>query len=401
MAVILVIIALVILMVAPHEWGHYISARIFGVRAREFSLGMGTKLISYKKGRGVRWFWQDLKEHKKLKVQKQLKKCGLEEQYIREHEADRGKKNFKRDMAVWVDEQLVKEELADFDGHTEWSLRLFPLGGFVRLDEDSEHSEYASLKKWQKCIVLASGAFMNFVTAFVMIVLIAVIFRPLTPTMIVSDVGETMVDSGIQVEDEILTVNGKSYPSPADIIYGVGLGDTNIVDIEVKRGDEVVMLEDVELAIHEEQGVKLNLFDCKFYGKEMTFTNGLKYTFNTMYTGMYSTVLSLKELVTGDIGVSSMTSIIGAGDMIQKQAEVDLYSAFYLIAFILLNVGIFNLLPIPALDGGHIAVNIIEGVTGKKIKMEVLNMISMIFFSLIMLLSLWLMGKDVLMVFFK
>lgn len=401
MMTLLVIIALVLILVIPHEFGHYITARVFGVKAREFSIGMGPRVLSIKRGKGVRGLVKLIKGYKEDKDKENIKSCELMREYDNIHRFagcnnKEGSNKYEYEKNRWVKGRLRELEVEEFDGNTEFSIRALPLGGFVRLDEDNSQSQYSSLKRWKKCIVLFAGAFMNFVTALIIAVIIAIAYRPLVPTMQIAELNGSMIDSGLEIGDEVVKVDGSKYTTPEELMYGVGLGGKDIVDVEVIRDGEEVTIHNVKLESQDAEGIDLKIFNCKFYGKEMSFAGGLKFTFNTIRVGIYSTFLSLKEMITGDVPVKAMSSIVGAGDAVKQVAEVSIGSALYLLIYILISVGVMNLLPIPALDGGHIMVNIIEGITKKKIKEEVLGLISTIVFLALMGFSMVLIGKDLL-----
>lgn len=319
-----ILIALVILMfmITVHELGHYIAGRILGFKINEFAIGMGPKIFS-----------------KKLK-----------------------------------NDQI-------------FSLRCLPLGGFCAFEgEDEDNPSPAAFnnqKPWKRLIVLFSGAFMNFISA-VLIVIIAFScfgdYLPYIHDIYPKESIEQSSENSLQVGDTILEINGKPVLLNVDITKMIQQAG-NTSDILVLRNGEKKLLSGVEkgkYTVESEDGTVKEYFgwgvSVAYGGNERTrFTFGealqrsLPYCFRTAGYVLET----LGGLVTGLIGLDQIGGPITTIDIASQVARSGFANILMLITLISVNLAVFNLLPIPALDGSKMIFVIIEWIRGKPVNRTV------------------------------
>lgn len=310
-----------------HEFGHYITARMFKVGINEFALGMGPKIVS-----------------------KKSKKTGID-----------------------------------------YSLRLLPIGGFVSMvgeDEDSEDENALNNKPvWQRMIIVAAGAFMN-VLVGVLIVLVIVCSSKELGTNVIERFAESspLPQYGLQVNDKIIQVGGQKTHIARDTREAIMFEGTKPVDVTVLRDGKKVVLPDVVFGQITENGLAFGVADIGFYREGRSFSNIIKHTVYYSKSTVNMIWKSLVYLVTGEVGVEQMSGPIGVTNAIGDAAKMGTVYLLDLAAMLALNLGIFNMLPFPALDGGRFVFMLYELVFRKPVKREVEGYIHFAGLCLLMLL---------------
>lgn len=289
-----------------HELGHFLTAKAVGIAVPEFSIGMGPKLF-----------------------------------------------------------QVTR-------GETNYTLRLFPIGGYVAMEGENEESDneraFCNKKPLQKILVVAAGAVMNVLLGFLIMVGI-VCSRPVVSSTQVSYFDPSAVSSQkLELGDEILSINGYKVNTANDLVYAFIDVGTEPVDMKVRRDGKVVELTDVPFAYEEIEGQTIVKLDFKVQGLEKTPLRVLKESWN-MTTGVVKQVwVSFGKLVTGQFEMNQLSGPVGVTQMIGEVASTRNYSSIFLMtAFITINIGIFNLLPLPALDGGRLLFLVLELLRGKPV----------------------------------
>ncbi len=341
-----IIIALLVfgVIIAIHEFGHFIVAKLCGIRVNQFAIGMGPVI---------------------------LKKKGKE---------------------------------------TEYSLRLFPVGGFCAMEgEDNESEDPRAFHRKsipRRIAVVVAGAVMNIILGTILIFITTLLYGDVVSTTVAgfpqkeneSVSASSSEQSGLQVGDTFLSINGNRIFTDMDISYALQTASTTTMDVVVRRGGERVTLEDVTFYNSNTEGV----LDFYVKAKPCTFWNVLQYSFfGTISTGklVWS---SLSDLLTGKYGfqdLSGPVGIIGTIGDAAKQGETfveSLTSVLSLASFITINVGIFNLLPLPALDGGRLIFLLVEAIRRKPLKQEHEGMVHFIGFALLILLMILVTAQDIL-----
>ena len=352
MNVIYTIIAFLVgftLMVLVHEWGHYITGRMFKAKIDEFALGMGPKIY-----------------------QRRSKKTNVL-----------------------------------------FSLRSIPIGGFVKFTGDDEvYGEQApvtdekdpyllpNLAVWKRFIIYAAGAFMNIVLGFVLIVGLLGIFGIETTIPEVGSVIENTpgYTAGLQAGDRFVSINGtvintEDNLAAVDQISSliVGGGELNVV---VERDGELV-----DLVIIPEYDEESKTYKVGFYfgakAEHLPFGELIVTSARTagnMMTMIYQVLGNLIFKGEGAENIGGPVAIISVISSATRQGIMSVISVF---ASLTLNLAVVNMLPFPALDGGKCLLLIIEGITRKPINKKVEGWINLVGFAVLMLLMVLVGAKDI------
>ncbi len=323
-----------------HELGHYLFARKFNVEIEEFSIGMGPKIFS-----------------------RVSKKTGIL-----------------------------------------YSLRLLPIGGYVSMNgEDSEsESENAFGNKpvWQRIIITAAGGVINIVVG-ILAMCIFVACSPQLGSTVVADFDDDAlsVQYGLEVNDQIIKVNGTRVYSSTELLYEIMHDGTEPLDLTVIRNGEKIVLNDVKFGTEDTEGIVIGSPDFMVYGLEKNFKNVAQQSFGYSGLAIRQVWESLFDLVTGKYGINEVSGPVGTTEVIGEAAKQGFIYVIYLGALISVNLGILNLLPVPALDGGRIVFLIIEGIRKKKLPNNIEAKIHYVGIILLMLLMLIVTCKDVVNLF--
>jgi regulator of sigma E protease len=315
MGIIVSIIVLSVLIIF-HEFGHFIAARYFGVRVEEFGLG----------------------------------------------------------MPILITKPLAKKKIGD----TTYSFYPMLLGGFVKMKgqddfdlskKSDEEDSYQSKKPWQKIIILLAGPFANLLLAFLLYIAISYMgAEKLAPV-----IGNVQKDSpamvaGIKPGDKVIEINNKEIISWDDLgeIISQSNGTLNLI---VDRNSTIIplilepIISDSKTIFGED--IKKRIIGIVPSGDFVTlkfnsFGEVLKYAWDQTVWATTIIVQSLQKLIQGVIPADQMGGIVSIVDVTSQATAVGLVPLFMLAALISVNLGVLNLLPIPALDGGHIMFNLYE-----------------------------------------
>ena len=343
------------LIVLVHEFGHFIFAKIFKIHVYEFSIGMGPVIWNSKKLREKR-----IKNNKKV-------------------------------------------------SETIYCIRAIPVGGFVQLageglEEDKKIKKEHLLQHkpvWQRFLVMFFGAGNNFILAILILMLSGFIFgSPDLSTKIPLVIEDSpMSISGMKSGDEILAINGKKTKTIDDVQLYLTLAGEEETEFKVKRDNKEYTYKVTPLTGEnkEEKGYS---FGLQFNNTlEKGFVKSIKFGFQKFYAIARQVFVTIKELFIGGVSVSQLSGPVGIYTAVDQTRSAGWYSIFNLIALLSVNVGIMNLIPFPAFDGGRILLLIIEKIKGKPIKAETENLIHNIGFFLLIALLLYVTFNDILRLF--
>lgn len=295
-----------------HEFGHFFFAKLFKVKVNEFSLGMGPQILKKKRG------------------------------------------------------------------DTVYSLRLFPIGGFVSMEGEDEDSEdegaFNNKPAWQRFIIIAAGAILNLILG-VVVVAVCLACGDLVGSREVHSFadGATSQLTGLKAQDEIIEINGTHVYSYKGIAFNMVRDEDNKIDMTVIRDGEKVELKGVEFAQFEFEGRKYIKQDFILVGYDPTFANVTSTAVLDSVSIVQMVRLSLVDLVTGKYGMKDISGPVGAISAIAESTSegVDfaekILTALTFLSMLTINVGFFNLLPVPALDGGRLFFIFIEMIRRKPI----------------------------------
>ena len=263
-------------------------------------------------------------------------------------------------------------------GETTYALRLLPIGGYVSMEGEDEESAdenaFGNKKVWQKFIIVAAGAMMNLILG-VVIVATCLSMEELVGTTQIVNFHENAIsqETGLAVGDEIIEIDGRKVFSDMDISFLMSRSDDGVFDMTVRRDGEKVELSGVTFETQKQDGYTLITYDFIILGEEPTVFNVIGNAFKQTASIGRLVWLSLFDLVTGRFGLTDLSGAVGTVNIIADatstavESRENLISALTLMAFVSINIGIFNLLPFPALDGGRLFFLLIEGIRRKPI----------------------------------
>ena len=284
---------------------------------------------------------------------------------------------------------------------TVYSISLIPFGGYVRMLGEEERSEdprsFNNSKVWKRMLVVLAGPIVNICFALIVyFVLIASSGTVVTTEIsgIIPEAEET-IGSYLQIGDKIVNINGTEIKSRRDMSKVIMASDGNKINITVLRNGQRYTY---EVEPTEYEGVYILGVEMATRKSE-SFQESFVYSANETADFIASIGDSLKQLFTGKVGVDQMT---GPDNKKKMVAETDgLYNFIYLLALVSLSLGVTNLLPIPALDGGRFLILIVEGIRRKPLSEEMEYKIISIGFTFIIVLSLYVTYNDIFKIFNK
>lgn len=315
---ILLAILLFGVMIAIHEFGHFFTAKLLGVKVNEFAIGMGPLIWQSKKGVGEPW-----------------------------------------------------EE-----GKTLYSLRLFPIGGYCAMEgEDEDTGDPGAFSRqagWKKIIILCAGSFMNLVLGLVVTVALFLgVAQARVPVITqFADGFQHQGAEGLMVGDRIVEVDGHGIWLYADVQTYLSRNDGQGVDLVVERGGRRVVLDDFPMERYDyvfENG-KYHGFGLIFGAvEELSIPARIGQGFAQTFDFVRVVWMSLGDLVTGRVAVSELSGVIGVVDVVSEvgassdTAAMGVQNVLYFMALITVNLAVMNMLPIPALDGGRVFFVLLNG----------------------------------------
>ncbi|BCD68311.1 RIP metalloprotease RseP [Nitratiruptor sp. YY09-18] len=310
-------------MIIFHEMGHFLAARFFGVTVERFSVGFGPILLK-------------------------KRCCG-----------------------------------------TEWAISTFPLGGYVKMkgqdDTDplktsSDPDSYTAKKPWQRIIILLAGPFANFLLAFLLYLIVALAgYNTLAPK-----IGKVLPNSaaqaaGLKPGDEIVAIDNHPIKTWEDLSRIIAHANHPLY-ITVKRRQETLhltikpkMTKTKNIFGEEVKRPMIGIAPAQEYIKvKLSLLQAINMAWDKTVEATKFIVVGLEKLLEGVVSPKEIGGVITIMDVTAKASQVGIVALLSLSALISVNLGILNLLPIPALDGGHIIFNLYEWITNRAPSQEVL-----------------------------
>ena len=330
-----------------HEFGHFMMAKLTGVYVYEFAIGMGPKLWS-KKGK-----------------------------------------------------------------ETEYTLRAIPIGGFCMMagedleDDDlkkvPKNKRLQSKKPWQRFLIMFFGAGNNFIFAILLLFAIGLIWGGSSMEPVVTSVlkNSAAANSGIEAGDRILEINGHSISTTDDISLYLAVADPEEAsDIKVEKENDRVKTYSVQPKKKKVDGQTTYQYGIGMQQEvEHGFLAAIQFTYKKTISIFKQMGVTVGYLFTGGISISQLSGPVGIFSIVGDQSSAGIMNIIYLVAFLSINVGFINLLPLPAFDGGHILFIIIEKIKGSPVNPETENKIHTIGLFLLMLLMVVITFNDILRLF--
>lgn len=265
-------------------------------------------------------------------------------------------------------------------------------------DEGSaDEKAFCNKAAWRRFLIVVMGAVFNLILGFIIVMIILAPTKTFTTTTIAEFAPNAVSEqSGLQVNDEILKVDGRTIFSTYDLSYAFTNVKDGKIDITVLRDGKKQLLKDVKFDSEEYEGMEFLTVDFKVYGEKRTFGTFIKNTIKT--SASYTVVIwrSLVDLLSGKYGISQVSGPVGVTVVIADAARQSLQSLLPLMAFISINLGIFNLLPIPALDGGRLIFILFEMIFKKNVPQKYESLVHTIGFILLIGFMILILIKDVL-----
>lgn len=324
------------LLIFVHELGHFVTAKLVRMRVDEFAIGFGTKLFSHRRG------------------------------------------------------------------ETLYSLRAIPLGGFNKIagmdpEEAQDERSFCSKPVWARMLVIMAGSTMNFLLPIILFLMVFVSYGIETP----SDktvIGSILPDkpaatAGLLAGDKIITVNGVDMNNWKQFVATVQSNAGNRLTIVVDRQGETRAIQVTpELDQRGTRGIIGVTPEIILYRPGML--EGVGMAVNHTYTIGTSMLTGIGQMITGKIA-ADVSGPIGVAQMAGEMAEKGWKELLIFTAFLSINLGLINLLPVPVLDGGHMVTLAIEGIRGKPLNKNSLQYVQMIGFALLMMLFVFATFKDI------
>ncbi len=342
---ILLLIFILGIIILVHELGHFFWAKKFKVHIYEFSIGMGPVIYS----------------------------------------------------------KLGKDKI-------KYNLRAIPLGGFVSMagevfEDDEENNipkdAYMCNKKWyQKIVILVAGVVNNFILAIIILFIISLAGAGNTLTTKIAAVVEDTpaAASEIMPGDEIIKINGKDVSTWDIAIIMLHMEDEDgIYDFTVKREDDSIKTISIEpKMITTDNGTETKQFGIGIETEKAEgFFESIKYAFVKFGSIVESMYFTLYGLFSGQLSINMLSGPIGMYEVVEASASSSFLDTIYLVAFLSINVGILNILPFPAFDGGRILFLLIEKIKGSPVSSKVENIFHLVGFVLLILLSIYIAIQDI------
>ena len=374
------------LIVFLHELGHFATAKYFGMPVTEFAIGMGPKIFSLKKNEttysirilplggfvnieGMQPERFDLEVFKKEKM----------DEIIEELKNETGNRDNETEDEKFIDEverrlnKVVEKEL--------------------KRQENIQKNGFFAKSPFSKFVVLIAGVVMNFVSALAVLFIMLSVAGVLPPKYSQAIVGgveqSSKVNGKLKVNDKILSINGKNVSNWNEMTKKIGEISQNYKneDIAVKvLRDNKEITENVKLTYNKE--IKSNILGIHLLSQKSTFGERVKISFSMFGDYFKMTLDGVRMLITGKVAMKEMTGPVGLPKIVgEAYGQGGIFAMLGVFVLISINIGIMNLLPIPALDGGRLIFVIPEffGIKINKKIEEKIHVVGMVFLLVMML----------------
>ena len=292
------------LIIIIHEGGHFVAARLMKIKVNEFSIGMGPKLIQFKKG------------------------------------------------------------------DTKYTLRLILFGGYCAMEGESEDSDdensFAKKKVWRRFFVVVAGALMNLILGFLVIVIMLSSGSLIGTTEIAKFDDKAVSSATLKQGDIIKSIDGMRVYTSTDVTTGLSRSGDDTLDMTVLRDGKTLDLK-VKFNMEKYEGRNFINMDFWLVGNKKTVGGVIKESFKEWVSFTRMVFLSVHDMIVGKYGLSDLAGPVGTVSVVSTAVTTSAYSMLRIMALLTINVGLFNLFPIPALDGWRLFLLIFEGIFKRKL----------------------------------
>lgn len=325
-----------------HELGHFLMAKLSGIRVNEFALGMGPRLFGFTRG------------------------------------------------------------------ETSYALRLFPIGGYCAMegeDEDSEDERAFNNKSvFKRVLVVVAGGVFNIILGFFLMIIVLARQNTYATTEIAQFAENSRLEAaGAMVGDKITSIDGYAIYTDRDLSFALSMANPDSVSMTVKRGGETMDLGTFALSAEEYDGRQVVAMDFWVQPESRTVIGVLRRSAADTFSMARMVIESLKGIVTGRFGLNEVAGPVGTAQAISQAAGAGLQQSFgqavsnilLMIIMITVNLGIVNLLPLPALDGGRLLFLLWEAITRKPVPQKYEGYVHAAGFALLMALMVIITFSDI------
>ena len=292
------------LIIIIHEGGHFVAARLMKIKVNEFSIGMGPKVIQIKKG------------------------------------------------------------------DTKYTLRLILFGGYCAMEGESEDSDdensFAKKKVWRRFFVVVAGALMNLILGFLVIVIMLSSGSLIGTTEIAKFDDKAVSSATLKQGDIIKSIDGMRVYTSTDVTTGLSRSGDDTLDMTVLRDGKTLDLK-VKFNMEKYEGRNFINMDFWLVGNKKTVGGVIKESFKEWVSFTRMVFLSVHDMIVGKYGLSDLAGPVGTVSVVSTAVKTSAYSMLRIMALLTINVGLFNLFPIPALDGWRLFLLIFEGIFKRKL----------------------------------
>ena len=299
------------ILILVHEGGHFLIARANGIKVEEFAIGMGPKILT-----------------------RVSKKSGIR-----------------------------------------YSLRLFPIGGFVSMageDEESDNPDaFCNKSVWRRMLTILAGPLTNILIGIICMLILVCGSENLASTTVAQFRDGSVSSSWLKEGDRITSVGGVPVHTGNELVYEIMNSGYEPVKVTVVRDGEKLTLEGVEFPTFTDSGATFGEADFIPYAEAKNFGNIIKHSFFRSLSTIKMIWDSLVDMISGRYGLEAVSGPIGITETVGEVAKQGGMNLLYLFVVLAMNLGVVNLLPVPALDGGRFVFLLIEGIIGRPINRKV------------------------------
>ena len=362
--------------IAIHEFGHFAVAKLCGVQVNEFSIGMGPVLLK-KMHHGTQYSLRALPVGGFVALEGE--------------ESPESQQAEREERSDLEERPLSQRSGADSS----------PDGGASNEEEVSQPTgkPLNEAPVWQRALIMAAGACMNFLLGFVvMAILLAAQNEPITSRVIYAvEDGALCGQTGLEAGDKVLAVNGRRCFVANDMLYELMRTEDYSASFTVLRDGKKVELPRVQFDTWQDEDGETHMsLGFTVYGIKKTPVNVIKEAWNSVLYYGRIIFTSLMDLLRGRESINDLSGPVGIVTAIGQAASYGWQDLLELLVLITVNLGIFNLLPFPALDGGKVVFLLIEGVTGHAVPEKIQSGLTLAAFALLFGLMLFATYNDIL-----
>lgn len=402
------------LLVFFHELGHFIFAKRAGILCREFAIGFGPKVFSHQKGETVYTL-------RLLPIGGFVRMAGedMETISIRPgyriglmfNEAGNVNKLIINNKAKYPDLRLIEVEHADLNhdltisGYLEGeeSLSVFKVEQDAMIAENGVETliapynrQFESKSLWQRTVTIFAGPLFNFILALIIFLLLAFLQGIPTNDPVLGELTPdgTAKSAGLKQGDIVQSISGAETSTWNDIVEMIRKNPAQQLQFYVERDGELLEVPVTPIEEVDESGNKIGLIGV-YSPIEKSPLLALSHGFKETYLWTKEILIILGNLVTGQFSIDMLSGPVGIYKTTDTVAKSGIFLLMRWTALLSINLGIINLLPIPALDGGRLVFFAIEAVRGKPLDSQKEGLVHFIGFALLMLLMLLVTWNDI------